>query len=71
MRPEAKAAELAAKLGLTSAAVAEFFKVFREQDVPEEKPLGRLIEIATYFRWNALSSALEGGGLRLRSDRAT
>jgi hypothetical protein len=34
---EAKAAELAAKLGFTSAAVAEFFKILGEQNVPEKK----------------------------------
>jgi hypothetical protein len=38
---EAKAAELAAKLGFTSAAVVEFFKILGEQDVPEEKAPAR------------------------------
>jgi tetratricopeptide (TPR) repeat protein len=46
---EAKAAELATKLGFTSAAVVEFFKILGEQDVPEEKAPARLIEIATHF----------------------
>ncbi|HXA70469.1 MAG TPA: hypothetical protein VNW24_08475 [Stellaceae bacterium] len=32
---EAKAAELATKLGFTSAAVVEFFKILGEQDMPE------------------------------------
>jgi hypothetical protein len=46
---EAKAAELATKLGFTSAAVEKFFKILGEQDVPEEKIPGRLIEVATHF----------------------
>jgi tetratricopeptide (TPR) repeat protein len=46
---EAKAAELAAKLGFTSAAVVEFFKILGEQSVPEEKIPARLIEVATHF----------------------
>src|SRR5215472_13160575 len=41
---EGKAAELATKLGFTSAAVVEFFKVLGEQSVPEEKVPARLIE---------------------------
>ena len=48
-RAETKAAELATKLGFTSAAVVEFFKILGEQDVPEEKAPARLIEIATHF----------------------
>jgi hypothetical protein len=40
-KAEAKAAELATKLGFTSSAVAEFFKILGEQNVPEEKiPVG-------------------------------
>src|SRR5215831_12862304 len=46
---EAKAAELATKLGFTSAAVGEFFKILGELDVPEEKIPARLIEVATHF----------------------
>src|SRR5262249_35107821 len=46
---DAKAAELAAKLGFTSAPVVEFFKILGEQDVPEEKVPARLIEVATHF----------------------
>ena len=46
---EAKAAELATKLGFTSAAVGEFFKTLGEQAVPEEKVPVRLIEVATHF----------------------
>jgi len=48
-RAEAKAAELATKLGFTSAAVIEFFKILGEQDVPEEKVPAQLIEVATHF----------------------
>src|SRR3954451_16294628 len=48
-KAEAKAAELAQKLGFTSSAVAEFFKILGEQKVPEEKIPARLIEIATHF----------------------
>ena len=46
---EGKAAELATKLGFTSAAVSEFFRILGEQNVPEEKIPARLIEIATHF----------------------
>lgn len=46
---EAKAAELATKLGFTSAAMVEFFKILGEQDVPEEKVPARLIEVANHF----------------------
>ncbi len=46
---EARAAELATKLGFTSAAVGEFFKILGEQNVPDEKVPARLIEIATHF----------------------
>ena len=46
---EGKAAELATKLGFTSAAVVEFFKILGEQDVPEEKVPARLIEVAIHF----------------------
>jgi tetratricopeptide (TPR) repeat protein len=46
---EAKSAELATKLGFTSAAVGEFFKILGEREVPEEKVPARLIEIATHF----------------------
>jgi hypothetical protein len=46
---EAKAAELASKLGFTSAAVVEFFKILGKQDVTDEKAPARLIEIATHF----------------------
>ncbi len=48
-KAEAKAAEVAQKLGFTSTAVAEFFKILGEQNVPEEKIPVRLIEIATHF----------------------
>jgi len=46
---EARAAELAAKLGFTSSAVNEFFKILGEQNLPDEKVPVRLIEIATHF----------------------
>jgi tetratricopeptide (TPR) repeat protein len=46
---EAKTAELATKLGFTSAAVIEFFKILGEQNVQEEKIPVRLIEVATHF----------------------
>jgi tetratricopeptide (TPR) repeat protein len=46
---EAKTAELAQKLGFTSSAVTEFFKILGMQDVPEEQVPTRLIEIATHF----------------------
>jgi hypothetical protein len=46
---EAKAAELATKLGFTSAAVVEFFKIVGEQDVPEEKAPAKLVEVANHF----------------------
>jgi tetratricopeptide (TPR) repeat protein len=46
---EAKAAELATKLGFTSAAVVEFFKILGEQSVPDEKVPVRLIDVATHF----------------------
>jgi tetratricopeptide (TPR) repeat protein len=46
---ETKAAELATKLGFTSAAVGKFFETLGERDVPEEKVPARLIEIATHF----------------------
>ena len=49
VKAEAKAAELAQKLGFTSTAVAEFFKILGEQNVPDEKIPARLIEIATHF----------------------
>ena len=48
-RAEIKAAELATKLGITFSAVAEFFKILGEQDVPEDKIQFRLIEVATHF----------------------
>ena len=46
---EAKAAELATKLGFTKAAVTEFFKTLGETDVPEEKIPARLVQIASHF----------------------
>jgi hypothetical protein len=48
-KAEAKAAALAKELGFTSSAVAEFFKILGEQNVPEEKVPARLIEVATHF----------------------
>jgi hypothetical protein len=48
-RAEAKAAEMGTRLGITTAAVAEFFKILGEQNVPEDKVPARLIEIATRF----------------------
>ena len=48
-KAEAHAAELASKLGFTSSAVSEFFKILGEQNVPDEKIPTRLIEIATHF----------------------
>jgi hypothetical protein len=48
-KAEAKAAELAQKLGFTSSAVAKFFKILGDQNVPEEKIRERLSEIATHF----------------------
>jgi hypothetical protein len=49
VKAETKAAELAQKLGFTASAVAEFFKILGEQNVPEEKIPARLTEIATHF----------------------
>jgi tetratricopeptide (TPR) repeat protein len=49
VRAEAKATELAQKLGFTSSAVAQFFKILGEENVTEQKIPGRLIEIATHF----------------------
>ena len=46
---EVKVAELAAKLGFTSQVVTRFFEILGEQNVPEEKVLLRLSEIATQF----------------------
>jgi tetratricopeptide (TPR) repeat protein len=46
---EAKAAELATKLGFTKAAVTEFFKTLGETDVLEEKIPARLVQIASHF----------------------
>src|SRR5215213_3453436 len=46
---DAKVSELSTKLGFTSAAVVEFFKILGDQDVPDEKIPVRLIEIATHF----------------------
>jgi tetratricopeptide (TPR) repeat protein len=46
---EVKVAELSAKLGFTSQAVTEFFKILGEQAVPDEKVPTRLIDIATHF----------------------
>jgi hypothetical protein len=46
---EVKAAELSTKLGFTSAAVVEFFRILGNQDVPEEKVPARLVEVATHF----------------------
>ncbi|MGH6934727.1 MAG: hypothetical protein ACRED2_00845, partial [Methylocella sp.] len=46
---EVKVAQLAAKLGFTSAAVTEFFKILGEQSVPDEKVPVRLIDIANHF----------------------
>ena len=45
----ARSEELARELGFTKPAVAEFFKILGEQDVPEEKIATRLVEIATHF----------------------
>jgi tetratricopeptide (TPR) repeat protein len=46
---EARAAELATKLGFTSAAVGEFFRIVGKNDVPLEKVPERLSEIAQHF----------------------
>ena len=46
---ETRAAELAKELGFTSAAVAEFFRILGEEDVPAEKLSVRLVEIAAHF----------------------
>jgi tetratricopeptide (TPR) repeat protein len=46
---EARAAELATKLGFTSAAVSEFFRIVSREDVPAEKVPERLVEIAAHF----------------------
>jgi hypothetical protein len=48
-KAEANAAELAQKLGFTTSAVPEFFKILGEQNVPEDKIPVRLTEIATHF----------------------
>ena len=49
-RADTKAAELAQKLGFTASAVAEFFKILGEQNVPQEKIQARLVEIANHFK---------------------
>ena len=49
VKAEAKAAELGQKLGFTSSAVGEFFKILGEQNLPVENIPARLIEIATHF----------------------
>ncbi len=49
IKAEAKAAELAAKLGFTSDAVAAVFKVVGKKDVPEESVSASLIEFATDY----------------------
>lgn len=46
---EAKAAELATKLGVTTAATAAFFRTLGEQRVPEEDIAARLLQIADQF----------------------
>jgi class 3 adenylate cyclase/tetratricopeptide (TPR) repeat protein len=46
---EARAAELATKLGFTSAAVSEFFRILGKDNVPLEQVPERLIEIAEHF----------------------
>jgi len=46
---EARATALATKLGFSSAAVGEFFRILGEQNVSEEKIPLRLVEIATHF----------------------
>jgi hypothetical protein len=46
---EARAAEMGAKLGFTTLAVTEFFRILGEQNVPEDKLTLRLVEIATHF----------------------
>jgi hypothetical protein len=40
---------LATKLGFTSAAVVEFFRILGDQDAPEEKVPARLVAVATHF----------------------
>jgi hypothetical protein len=49
VQAEAKAEELATKLGFTKAAVTKFFKILGETDVPEENIPVRLGEIASHF----------------------
>jgi tetratricopeptide (TPR) repeat protein len=49
-KAEARAAEMAAKLGITTSAVGAFFKIIGEQNVSEDELAPRLIEIATHFR---------------------
>ena len=46
---DVKAAELANKWRFTSSAVIEFFRILREQNIPDEKVPARLIEIAIHF----------------------
>jgi tetratricopeptide (TPR) repeat protein len=48
-KAEAKAAELAQKLGFTTSAVAKFFKILGERNVAEKKIPARLIDITTHF----------------------
>ncbi len=46
---DARAADLAGRLGFTTAAVTEFFKTLGERNVSDENVPARLIEIATQF----------------------
>lgn len=46
---EAKSKEWALKWKFTTAAVAEFFKIVGEQNVPDERVPAKLVEIATHF----------------------
>ena len=48
-KAESHAADLAARLGFTSSAVAEFFRILGKENVPDEKIPAQLIEIATHF----------------------
>jgi tetratricopeptide (TPR) repeat protein len=49
-KAEAQAADLAAKLGVTSSAVGAFFRILGEQNVPQDKIAERLIQIAVHFK---------------------
>jgi len=55
-KAEAKAAELATQLGLTSTALTEFFRILGEQNVPPEQMPKKLVDIAIKYKQDARTS---------------